>query len=444
MPFTLTMPKLSPTMEMGTIVKWLKKVGDHVNAGDAVVEIATDKATVEYEVLDSGWLREILLTDGQEAVVNSPMAIFTEEEGESVEGYAPEGNIVPAKDTQATTPEAQPKQAAAPTSPPAAGPASAPAPLQTSAPSTAPQPLVQKQTASTEKVAPVSSSASGRIFASPLAKKLASEQIIDLSTIKGSGPGGRIMKRDLDQKPAQGKSAARQPTQPSGTFEEIALTPMRKIISQRLQEAKSTIPHFYVTQTIDAEPLIALRQQLKNFETSITYNDFIVKGVALALQEHPEVNSGFNASKNMLISFKTIDIAVAVSIEGGLITPIVTHADTKTVQEISAEVKELAKRAKEGKLQPHEYQGGSFTISNMGMYGITDFQAIINPPQAAILAVSGIIDAPVVKNGAVVPGKILNLTISVDHRAIDGALAAKFMKTLQKLVENPAILLVAE
>ncbi len=421
MPFTLTMPKLSPTMEMGTIVKWHKKIGAHVNAGDAVVEIATDKATVEYEVLDSGWIRAILINEGQEAVVNAPMAIFTEEEAESIEGYAPEGTIAPAKDTQAAAPVAAPQQTAAPAS--------------VSAP-------ILKQTVATEKSPPFTSSASGRIFASPLAKKLASEQMIDLAIIKGSGPGGRIMKRDLNQKPAQGRSASRQPTLPAGTFEEVALTPIRKVISKRLQEAKSTIPHFYVTQSVDAEPLIALRQQLKNFETSITYNDLIIKAVALALQEHPEVNSGFDSSKNVLISYKTIDISVAVSIEGGLITPIVTHADTKTVQEISTEVKDLAKRAKDGKLQPQEYQGGSFTISNMGMYGITDFQAIINPPQAAILAVSGITDTPVVKNGTVVPGKVLNLTISVDHRAIDGALAAKFMKTLQKLVENPAILLI--
>ncbi len=250
------------------------------------------------------------------------------------------------------------------------------------------------------------------------------------------------MKRDLEQASSVISKAPKLPKIPSGTLEEVLLTPMRKVISQRLQEAKSTIPHFYVHQAIDAEPLIALREQLKSFDLNITYNDLMIKAVALALQGHPEVNSGFNASKNTLIRFKTIDIAVAVSIEGGLITPIVTHADSKSVQEISAEVKQLAKRAKEGKLQPHEYQGGSFTISNMGMYGITDFQGIINPPQAALLAISGIIDVPVVKNGAIVPGKVLNITISVDHRAIDGALAAKFVKALQKLVENPAILLI--
>lgn len=419
MPFTLTMPKLSPTMEMGTIVKWHKKIGDFVNAGEAVVEIATDKATVEYEVLDSGWLRQILLPEGQEATVNAPMAIFTEEQEESIEGYVPEGNI----------------------SAPAAIPA---ATLQTPSTPSAPQPITPPTPSQLPAETAISTpSPSGRILASPLAKKLAGEQEIELSTIRGTGPGGRIMKRDLAQVPASQIAGQKFPKLPAGTFEEISLTPIRKIISQRLQEAKSTIPHFYVRQVIDAEPLIAMRQQLKNFETNITYNDLMIKAVALALQEHPEVNSGFNPAKNVLISYKTIDIAVAVSIEGGLITPIVTHADAKSVSEISAEVKELAKRAKEGKLQPHEYQGGSFTISNMGMYGITDFQAIINPPQAAILAVSGIVDTPIIKHGAVVAGKVLNVTISVDHRAIDGALAAKFIKTLQKLVENPATLLIA-
>lgn len=435
MPFTLTMPKLSPTMESGTIVKWHKNVGDYVNVGETIFEIATDKATVEHEMLDAGWLRQILLPEGNEAVVNAPLAIFTEEKEELIEGYVPEGEVAP---PQTTTPAAPQSIAETVTAkiPPSA-PAEPGHPMQPSA--AAIKAPTQPAPSSTSTAA----TAGGRIMASPLAKRLAQEQGLDLRGVKGSGPSGRIMKRDLEHaRPSTGASKIL-PQLPAGTFEEIALTPMRKVIAQRLQEAKSTIPHFYVRQTVDAEALILLREQLKNFEVNVTFNDLVIKAIALALRVHPEVNSGFNAAKNILLRYKTIDISVAVSIEGGLITPIITHADYKSVLEISAEVKELAKRAKEGKLLPHEYQGGSFTLSNMGMYGVSDFQAIINPPQAAILAVSGISDSPVVKNGSVIPGKLLNITLSVDHRAIDGAVASKFIKSVQQHLENPAILLVS-
>lgn len=423
MPFTLTMPKLSPTMEIGTIVKWHKKIGEHIKSGEVILDIATDKATLEFEMIDSGWLREILVPEGKEGIVNAPLAIFTEEQEESIEGYSPEGTVPP-------------PSAAAP-------PKSAPS---TVAGTEIPQALPLKPQGKIEAQAPTifleAEQTNGkRILASPLAKRLAQEQDLDLSTIKGSGPNGRIMKRDLSQAPRQASELAKtKPQIPAGTQEEVELTPIRKIIAKRLQEAKSTIPHFYVRQTINADALIRTREQLKVFEISVTFNDLIIKAVARALREHPEVNSGFNAEKNCLIRYKTVDICVAVSIEEGLITPIVTHADLKSVLEISAEVKELAKRAKAGKLQPHEYQGGSFTISNMGMYGISDFQAIINPPQAAILAVSGITDAPIVKNGEIVPGKLLNITLSADHRVVDGAAAALFIKTVHQLLENPIIL----
>lgn len=412
MPFTLTMPKLSPTMEEGTIVKWHKKEGDQVAPGDVLIEVATDKATVEHEALDGGWLRKILIPEGKNAIVNQAIAIFTEEEKESLEGYSPEGS-------QPT------KQAESPPPPPAK-----PVQVEVSQPAFTPP-----------KVRTIEPQKQERILASPLAKKLAAKQGLDLSTLQGTGPSGRIMKRDLaNAKPLAG-TQKKIPALPAGTSEEIALTPMRKVIAQRLQEAKATIPHFYVQQAIDAQGLIAIREQLKNFKIAVTYNDLMIKAVALSLRQHPQVNCGFNAKNNSLIQFKTIDISVAVSIEGGLITPIVTHADYKSVSEISAEVKALATRAKEGKLQPHEYQGGSFTVSNMGMYGVTSFQAIINPPQAAILAVSGISDVPIVKEGAIVPGKQLQVSLSVDHRAIDGAIAAQFIKTLQKHLESPAILL---
>lgn len=389
MPFTVTMPKLSPTMETGTIAKWHKKEGDLVNAGDLLLEVSTDKATVEHTALDEGYLRKIVVPDGQDAQVNQPIAIFTESADESIDGYTPEGAA--AVKTKTETPEIK-----------AAVAAPSPAKEQT------------------------------RILASPLAKKIAKQQGIDLGNITGSGPRGRIVVKDLKQ--------PERVSLPSGTFEEIALSPMRKVISQRLLEAKTTIPHFYVQMAIDATHLVSFREQLLALDQKVTYNDCIIKASALALREHPVLNSGFNAANQSLVQYKTIDISVAVSVEGGLITPIVKHADQKNLSQISSEVQQLAKKAKEGKLAPQEFQGGSFTISNLGMYGVTQFQAIINPPQAAILAVSAILDQPVVKNGTIVPGKIMNLTLSADHRVVDGVAAAKFLNTLQKYLENPVAL----
>jgi len=391
MPFTFTMPKLSPTMETGSIAKWHKKEGEHVNAGDVILEVSTDKATVEHSALDEGWLRKILVQEGSEAAVNEPIAIFSEEQNENIEGFKPEGVVE--------------------------------------------KPVVQeaKQTVAATTPAP---RAEGRVLASPLAKKLAKERGIDLSGLQGTGPGKRIVSRDLEG----AKKVA--PQVPSGSFEEIPLTPIRKVIAQRLQEAKATIPHFYVQQTIDAEQLVAMREQLSELEVKVSINDCMVRACALALRAHPTVNRGFNAANQTILQFKTIDISVAVNVESGLITPIVPQADYKSLQEISSEIRALVKKAKEGKLQPREFQGGSFTVSNLGMFGVTDFQAIINPPQAAIIAVSGIHNQPVIKGGTVVPGKIMNVTLSVDHRVIDGVQAAEFLKTLQKIVENPVSLLI--
>lgn len=437
MPFTLTMPKLSPTMEEGTIAKWHKKAGDFVEAGDLLLDVATDKATVEYNALDSGWLRKILLKEGSEAVVNQPIAIFTEKKDEKIEGYQPEG--VPGKSEAAPAPtqEAETKtekKEKAPTT----SPQTAPSTLRQ--PAFAPEPPLAKYTFARPDEADM-----GRTKASPLARKLAKEKGLDLSTIRGSGPGGRIVSRDLEMAQPSGIVAFgrnERPQEAPGSYVEESLTPMRKVISQRLQEAKSFIPHFYVSMKINAEPLVKAREQLKNMDIKVTYNDFIVRACALALRKHPEVNSGFNSTTNSIIRFKTIDISVAVSIEGGLITPIIRHADFKNLGEISVEVKALAARAKEGKLEPQEYKGGSFTISNMGMYGVSDFVAIINPPQAAILAVSGLQNVPVVRNGQVVPGSEMMLTLSGDHRVIDGVVGAQFLGTVQKFLENPAGLLV--
>ncbi len=424
MPFTLTMPKLSPTMEEGTIVKWHKKVGDFVKAGDLLFEVATDKATVEHNALDAGYLRQIIVQEGGEAIVNQAVAIFTEKQGESIEGYKPEGAAPKQAAPEPKAAEGAPKQEAAPVSKAALQqPAFFPEPPLAHYAFPAPQ---------------------GSSLSSPLARKLAKEKGIDLSTIKGSGPHDRIMSRDLPLgQPATAVTFGRRevPEFAPGTYEEEPLTPMRKIIAQRLQESKTFIPHFYVTQEIDAEPLSLARDQLKNGGLHVSFNDFVVRACALALRAHPHINSGFHSVHATIVRYKTVDIAVAVSLESGLITPIIRHADFKNLGQISSEIKSLAHRAREGKLAREEYVGGSFTVSNLGMHGVTDFIGVINPPQAAILSVAGIVDKPVIKQGQVAAGKTMHITLSSDHRVVDGVDAAKFIKTLQKYLENPSLLL---
>lgn len=428
MPFTVTMPKLSPTMQEGTITKWHKKIGDKVNAGDLLVDIATDKASVEFNALDDGFLRKILIPEGGSGIVNQPIGIFTEKANDNIEGYIPVGTMPEIKEKEEKSTATKSEQTAAPR-----------ANLMQQAVFLPEAPLENYEFEFPTNQIPK------RIPASPLAKKLAKEKGLDLSTVKGSGPGGRVTSHDLnlagaDQTVTFGRRE--RPTIAPGTFEEVPLSPMRKVIAQRLQSAKNSIPHIYVHQEIDASPLFDAREQLKNGNLKVSINDFIIRAVALSLKEHPNCNCGFNAETQSIILFKTIDISVAVSIEGGLITPIIRHADYKNIGEISLEVKSLATKAKAGKLATHEYQGGSFTISNMGMYGVSDFCAIINPPQAAILAVGGIEECARVKNGQVIAGKKMHLVVSVDHRALDGADAAKWIKTVQKYLENPSLLLV--
>jgi pyruvate dehydrogenase E2 component (dihydrolipoamide acetyltransferase) len=429
MPFTLTMPKLSPTMEEGSIAKWHKNEGDKVNVGDLLAEIATDKATVEYNALDEGYLRKILVATGGHAVVNQPIAIFTISLDESIEGYQPTG-IAPVQQEQ--TPKSQETVKPEESQPQA--------PVSFQQPKFSPEPPLEGY----DFKFPTSSVAE-RIAASPLAKKLAKEKGLDLSSVQGSGPRGRISSRDLNlaqpDLPVNFNKRAK-PTIAPGSYEEVALTPMRKAIAQKLQQAKTFIPHVYVRQEIDAAPLVELRDQLKSADVKVTFNDFVVRACALALREHPNINSGFDSATQSIVLFQTIDISLAVNLEGGLITPIVRHADYKNLGEISVEVKDLAARARSNKLKPEEYKGGSFTISNLGMFGVSDFAAIINPPQAAILAVGGIEECVRVKNGEIKPGKKMNLVLSVDHRVIDGAEAAKFIKSVQKYLELPVLLLV--
>lgn len=382
-------------MTSGKIAKWHVKEGDKVEAGDLLLEVATDKATIEYDAFDEGFVAKIIASEGEEVEVNQPIAIMTQEEGESIEGFAFEE-----KKEERTQSKKEQEQ---------------------------PQPEKGEKKAAVREPGQ-------RIKASPLAKKLAKQRGIDLATLKGSGPGGRIMKRDLERA---------EPTEDAAQgIKEVPLSQMRKVIAQRLQEAKATIPHFYVSQDIDVERLLRSKAQMDAGELRISINDFVLRAAALALREHPVVNSGFDPKRSVVLQYESVDLSVAVTLPEGLITPIVKNADKKGLKEISREVKGLVKKAKEGKLQLEEFQGGSFTVSNMGMFGVSDFSAIINPPQCAILAVSGIQDLPIVKEGSVVAGKVMRLTLSADHRVIDGVAAATFMQTLKKLLESPALLVV--
>lgn len=430
MPFTLTMPKLSPTMEGGVIAKWHKKEGDHVKEGDLLFEVSTDKATVEHTAIDAGFLRKILIHEGDEARVNQAVAIFTEEAKENIEGYKPEGIQIEKAEIPKSEKEGKKGTIEKPQEEKTKG-------VGIAQPAFQPEPPLEEYEFEFAE--------SLESPASPLAKKLAREKGVDLTTVKGSGPHHRIMSRDLDlaeEKAIVTFGSSRIPTEKPGSYEEKPISPMRKAIGERLQASKTFIPHFYLQQDINVTPLMAIRQQLKECGIKVTFNDFIIRASALALKDHPTINSGFNSVTNSIIRFKTIDISIAVSIDEGLITPIIRHADAKNLSQISLQVKQLADLAKKGKLKKEQYRGGSFTISNLGMFGINDFQAIINPPQVAILAVGGIRECPVVNDGKVVPGNQMMLSLSSDHRVVDGADAAKFIKTIQKYLENPAILLV--
>lgn len=428
MPFTITMPKLSPTMEEGTIAKWHVKEGDLVESGQVLIEVATDKATLEYQALDGGYVRKILVEENAVAEVNQPIAILTVDQNESLEGYDPTGG----KKEEAREEEKEPLKEEKPTF------------KEKTATSSMQEPAFYPEPPLESYAFPKSSEPLSYIPASPLAKKIALDEGLDLSSVKGSGPNGKVMKKDLAYAQKNSLASFQTKAQPEalpGEYSEIALTPMRKAIGKRLQESKSFIPHFYVHQDIDASSLLSIRAQLKAMDVKLTVNDFIIRAVALALKEHPGVNSGYNSLDQKIVHFKTVDVSIAVTLPDGLITPIIRYADAKNIGQISQEVKMLSKKAKEKKLDPTEYKGGSFTISNLGMFGVSDFVAIINPPQSAILSISGIEEKPVIKEEKIVKGHVMRITLSADHRVIDGTDGAKFIKTVQKLLENPAILL---
>jgi pyruvate dehydrogenase E2 component (dihydrolipoamide acetyltransferase) len=441
MPIELKMPALSPTMEEGTLAKWLVKEGDKVASGDILAEIETDKATMEFEAVDEGTVAKILVPEGSEGVkVGAPIAILA--------GEGEDASKIPSPQRG----EGQGEGAPRPDEPTAGGsPSSPPSPpreegAKASAPPKAP---VETPPAS---AAPATPRAEGeRVKASPLARRLAQAQGIDLSSVHGSGPGGRIVRADIDAAAGKAPAAAPQPQAPAGHLvmpgpieqaiphEQVKLSNIRKTIARRLTEAKQQVPHIYLTVDIQLDALLKLRSELnKGLEprgVKLSVNDLLIKALATALIEVPECNVAF-AGDHML-KYSRADISVAVSIPAGLITPIVVGADTKTVSAISTEMKELADKARDGKLQPEQYQGGTASISNMGMMGIKQFEAVINPPQGMIMAIGAGEKRPYVINDSLQIATVMSATGSFDHRAIDGADGAKLMKRFKELVENP-------
>jgi pyruvate dehydrogenase E2 component (dihydrolipoamide acetyltransferase) len=452
----ILMPALSPTMTEGTLARWLKKEGEAIKAGDVIAEIETDKATMEVEAVDEGVLGRILVADGTAGVkVNEPIGVLVEA-GEAVPAAGPAAAPAAA---QVPKPAAPPAPAAAPTAAPPAAPAAAAAP----APSGSTQ------------AAPVAAKGNGhdtvgdRIFVSPLARRMALQAGIDLAALAGSGPNGRIVKVDIEaaisgarpaaaapsaaaSAPAVAPAAAPvapRPTAPIAITAPHTLVPnsnIRKVIARRLVEAKQTIPHFYVSMDIEIDALLKLREELNAKSPKegpsafrLSVNDLIIKAAAITLRRIPKVNASF--TEDAIALYDDVDISVAVSIPDGLITPIVRQADRKGLAAISTEMKDLAARARTGKLKPEEFQGGGFSISNMGMYGVSEFAAIINPPQAAILAVAAGQQRPVVKDGALAIATVMTCTLSVDHRVVDGALGAEWLAAFKTIVEDPLSLM---
>jgi pyruvate dehydrogenase E2 component (dihydrolipoamide acetyltransferase) len=437
MSVNIEMPKLSDTMTEGTVVKWLKQVGDQVEIGDVIAEVETDKATMEMEAFDDGVLTDIKVQAGERAAIGATIAVLNGDSGRTPDAAQPQvvANETPAANTPAT-----------PTAKPAAIPAA--------------------------------TTSGDRVLASPLARKVAAELGVDLATVSGSGPAGRITRSDVEAathspaKPAasaeaaaatalaaavKAKATAAPVSQVAATpapqailpvaktgDEKIELSNMRKIIASRLLASKVTIPHFYLHVEVDAAPLMALRKQAndqaeKTHGNKYSVNDFILKAVITAAQAVPAINASF--AGDHIVRFGSIGLSVAVAVEDGLVTPVIKEAESKSLLAISRAVKDFAVRAKDRKLRPDEFDGGTITVSNLGAWGIESFDAIINPPQAAILAVGAAIEKPVVKNGQVVPGLRMNLGLSCDHRVVDGAVAAQFLSEVRKLIEQPALML---
>jgi len=433
MPISILMPALSPTMSEGNLAKWHVKEGDTVSAGDVIAEIETDKATMEVEAVDEGKIGRIVVAEGAEGVAVNAVIAWLLEEGESEGDIPADGGGAPApKAPAAETPKAE---AAAPA--PAAAPAQASAPQQTS-------------------------SSGGRVFASPLAKRMAEQAGLDLGSLKGSGPQGRIVKADIEAAVSGGApkaaaapaAAAASATAPSlgsapspdvpglPAYDEVPNSNMRKVIAKRLTESKQFAPHFYLTIDCEIDALLKVRKQLNEKAgdgVKLSVNDLVIRATALALKQVPAANASW--TEKAIRIYKQVDISVAVAIDDGLITPVIRDAGSKGLKQISAEMKDLATRARDRKLKPEEFQGGTFSISNLGMFGIKDFAAVINPPQGAILAVGAGEQRPVVKDGALAIATVMSCTLSVDHRVVDGSVGAQFMAAFKKLVEDPLTML---
>ncbi|MBX9805894.1 MAG: pyruvate dehydrogenase complex dihydrolipoamide acetyltransferase [Alphaproteobacteria bacterium] len=417
MPISILMPALSPTMTEGNLIKWLKKEGDSVKAGDVLAEIETDKATMEVEAVDEGTLGRIVIPAGTEQVaVNSVIALLLEE-----------GEDAASLNKAAAAPQAKPTEAKAADAPSSKV-------ISITAPEKSTPTSLQKAT-----------NAGERVFASPLARRLAEHTNVDLHTISGTGPHGRIVKLDVESatkspKPAGGTTIA--PVYGESGYIDLPLNNIRKVTAKRLTESKQQVPHFYLTTDCTLDALLALRSDLnaRLEDEKISVNDFIIRATALALLKVPEANVSWQ--ETFLRQYQSADIAVAVAIKDGLITPIIRAADQKSLRQISGQMKTLAEKARSGKLAPEEFQGGTFTISNLGMYGITHFGAIINPPQACILAVGKGEQRPVIKDGQIQIATLMTCTLSVDHRAVDGATGAGFLAAFKELIEDPLQLLI--
>jgi pyruvate dehydrogenase E2 component (dihydrolipoamide acetyltransferase) len=477
MPVNILMPALSPTMEKGNLSKWLKKEGDSVKPGDVIAEIETDKATMEYEAIDEGTLAKIVVPEGtQDVAVNQLIAVLAEE-GEDVKAAAASAgssSAAPAKDEIAAVKPASARSASP--QPRQAAPASAPTSKKTSAQMDAERPHAGSQTAKTpsaqlENVGGEQGRRIGgnRIFSSPLARRLASDAGIDLSRIQGSGPHGRIIARDLEAAksgkglvtpptpaPSAAPTAVAPPSEDKiralfepGSYDIVPHDNMRRVIARRLVEAKLTIPHFYLTLECRIGSLLAAREEINAAAPrdkegkpayKVSVNDFVIKALALALQRVPDANVTW--TEGAMLKHKHSDIGVAVSIPGGLITPIVRRAETKSLSVISNEMKDFVARARARKLKPEEYQGGTSAVSNLGMYGIKEFAAVINPPHATILAVGAGEERAVARNGKIEAQWMMSVTLSTDHRAVDGALGAQLLGAFKALIENPMLMLV--
>ncbi len=441
MPIQILMPALSPTMTEGTLAKWLKKEGDAVDSGDVIAEIETDKATMELEVIDEGVLGRILVAEGTTGVqVNQTIALLLEE-----------GEDASALDAAAAAPPPAPppQQAPAPGSAPPAAPQQTPPPA-------APRPA---PSAPPGTPAPQAAAQGRRVVASPLARRLAGEAGLDLAAVPGTGPHGRIVKSDIEAAVAGGVAAAPAPAGPAPvrpvaaapavtaeqTYTAIPNTTMRKVIAARLSQSKRDIPHFYLTIDCQMDALLDVRRELNanapegEGSYKLSVNDFIIRATALALRQVPAANATW--TDDAILRYDRVDVCVAVATPGGLITPVIRDADNKRIVAISGEMMDLAARAREGKLLPEEYQGGGFTISNLGMYGIKEFAAIINPPQSCILAVGAGAQRPVVKDGALAVATVMSCTLAVDHRSVDGAVGAEFLAAFKRLVEAPLTML---